>query len=117
MRRLLDSSRVYLLLYTGRRRYLRHGRERSFGYLRRFVGQPQPVYLIVDGFDRTSASYNLPYHRFAASYGQPIIAAGRQFDCADNDAIIAGALSLSEYAGVVWFLGDESVADRTFDSV
>jgi spore germination protein YaaH len=71
-------------------------------------------YLVVDGFDRTSASYNLPQHSFAASYGAPIVAAGRVFDCADNNAVVAGARSLSGYAGVLWFLGDESVADQSF---
>ena len=75
-----------------------------------------PRYLVVDGFDRTSASYNLPYHTFNASYGNPIAAANRRFDSADNDALINGLISISGYAGVIWFLGDESTADRTFNT-
>ncbi|MEW6511446.1 MAG: glycosyl hydrolase family 18 protein [Bacteroidota bacterium] len=76
-----------------------------------------PRYLIVDGFDRATASYNLPRHAFNAFYAGPLAAAGRYFDAADNDAIINGIQATAWYAGVIWFLGDESVADRTFNAV
>jgi len=74
-------------------------------------------YLVVDGFDRITGSWNLSKHSFGASYGESIAGAGRYFDVADNDALIAGIVSLDGYSGVVWFLGDESVADRTFTPV
>ena len=74
-----------------------------------------PRYLVVDGFDRISGSYLVPHHVFNASYGGPIAASNRRFDSADNDALINGILTMDGYAGVIWFLGDESTADRTFN--
>ncbi len=74
-------------------------------------------YLVVDGFDRSTGSWSSPKHAFAASYGDPIAAHGRSFDCADNDAVIAGLIAPSSYVGVIWFLGDESVSDVTFNSI
>jgi len=74
-------------------------------------------YLIVDGFDRTSGgSYNVSHHNFNGYYGGPVAAANRRFDSADNDALISGLVSMTGYAGVIWFLGDESTAHRTFDA-
>jgi len=73
-------------------------------------------YLIVDGFDRVTGSYNLPQHAFNAFYAEPLELNERHFDAADNDAVIEGRVSLDDYAGVIWFLGDESVSDRTFDN-
>jgi spore germination protein YaaH len=74
-------------------------------------------YLIVDGFDRSTGSYSSPHHAFAASFGGPVASKGRYVDCADNDAVINGLIGLSGYAGVIWFLGDESVSDQTFNAV
>lgn len=37
-------------------------------------------------------------------------------DTADNAAIVSGAVDLSAYRAVVWILGEESTADRTFDA-
>jgi spore germination protein YaaH len=71
-------------------------------------------YLVVDGFDRITGSWSFSKHSFASSYGKSIAAAGRYFDVADNDALILGTVSLDGYSGVIWFLGDESTADRTF---
>jgi spore germination protein YaaH len=76
-----------------------------------------PRYLIVDGFDRVTASYNQSHHNFNSYYGQPLAALGRRFNSADNDAVRAGLVPLGGYTGVIWFLGDESVSDRTFDSI
>ncbi|MCK5573723.1 MAG: T9SS type A sorting domain-containing protein, partial [Bacteroidetes bacterium] len=72
-------------------------------------------YLIVDGFDRTTGSYNLPQHAFNALYAEPLELNERWFDAADNDAVIDGSIDLDTYPGVIWFLADESVSDRTFD--
>jgi hypothetical protein len=76
-----------------------------------------PRYLVVDGFDRITGSYFVPRHAFNAYYGGPISANRRRFDSADNDALINGFIDLNGYAGVIWFLGDESTADRTFNTV
>jgi len=72
-------------------------------------------YLIVDGFSRITGSYTLPYHSFNASYGEPLAELDRHFDSADNDAVTAGAINLSDYHGVVWFVGDNSSADRSLN--
>ena len=74
-----------------------------------------PRYLVVDGFSRMTGSYALPNHSFTTSYTEPLAALGRHFDSADNDALIAGSVSPSEYAGLIWFVGDNSVADRTLN--
>ena len=70
-------------------------------------------YLIVDGFSRMTGSYPFPNHSFTTSYAEPLSALGRHFDCADNDALIAGSVSAADYAGLIWFVGDNSVSDRT----
>jgi hypothetical protein len=72
---------------------------------------------VVDGFDRTTGSYNLSRHSFDVYYGSPIAADGRYFNSADNDAVRGGIVNLSDYTGVFWFLGDESVANRSLDTV
>ncbi len=74
-------------------------------------------YLVVDGFDRTTGSYTLPSHDFGARYGASIGSNARLFDGADNDAVQQGVVSLASYAGVFWFLGDESVADRSLNTI
>jgi spore germination protein YaaH len=74
-------------------------------------------YLIVDGFDRTTGSYNLPRHDFGARYGDALASSGVHFDCADNESIQQGMVQLSSYDGVVWFVGDESTADLSLNSI
>jgi spore germination protein YaaH len=75
-------------------------------------------YLIVDGFDRYggSGSWQKPQHDFVRYYGDALAAAGKTFDVAANEAVAAGNISLNIYSGVIWFLGDESTANRTFNS-
>ncbi len=72
-------------------------------------------YLIVDGFDRTSGSYSQPFHSFNEFYASGVYAANRDVDAAANESIISNLINLSSYDGVLWFLGDESTANRTFN--
>ncbi|MFM7207281.1 MAG: fibronectin type III domain-containing protein [Planctomycetaceae bacterium] len=92
--------------------------------------------LIVNGFDRIDKSQNfkLTYlsssttERVWARYGNsrdytgPVHAAiqaarpGVRVDSASNEAVIQGAVSLAAYDAVVWILGTESTANRTFDA-
>lgn len=72
-------------------------------------------YLIIDGFDRTSGSYNLHYHNFAYFYSSAIKKFNREFDVVANETISAGLINLNEYSGIFWFLGDESTANKTFN--
>jgi hypothetical protein len=43
-------------------------------------------------------------------------APGVHVDSASNESVIDGSVNLSEYDTVVWILGEESTADRTFDA-
>lgn len=70
-------------------------------------------WLVVDGFDRVlGGSWSAPTHDFAARVG----AALGGTSTASNEAVARGAVDLSAYDFVIWLLGDESVADDTFDS-
>lgn len=70
--------------------------------------------LIVDGFDRVlGGSWTAFTHDFAARLG---VASGQGFSVASNEAIIRGDVDLGDYPLVLWFLGDESVSDLTFDT-
>jgi spore germination protein YaaH len=75
-------------------------------------------YLIVDGFDRYggTGSWQKPEHDFARYYGDPLASLNRYFDCAANETVAGGNISLSSYDGVIWFDGDESTANETFNT-
>lgn len=92
--------------------------------------------LIVNGFDRADKSQNfkLTYltggttERVWARYGNsrdqsaPVHAAiqaarpGLRVDSTSNEAVAQGSVSLGAYDAVIWILGTESTADRTFDA-
>jgi hypothetical protein len=92
--------------------------------------------LVVNGFDRLDKSQNfkLTYltsgttervwqrynnSRDDAAVVQAAIAAARpgvRVDAASNEAVIQRAVSLAAYDAVVWILGTESTAGRTFDA-
>ncbi len=99
------------------------------------AGQDAASVLLVDGFDRIDRTQN---ERQSIGAGQiidrvrtrfgntqdlavPVAAAisafsgSLGFDTADNDVVIAGDVNLADYEHVIWILGDESVADETFD--
>ncbi len=79
---------------------------------------PKNRYLIVDGFDRYggSGSWQKPQHDFVRYYGDALAGSGKTFDAAANEAVAAGNINLNNYSGVIWFVGDESTANRTFNS-
>ena len=73
--------------------------------------------LIVDGFDRRNGSFTETYHTFSSDYFEAI----RETRIAEvtttkNEYILDGSLLLSDYDMVVWYLGDESTVDETFDA-
>ncbi|HCK98720.1 MAG TPA: hypothetical protein DHW42_01250, partial [Candidatus Marinimicrobia bacterium] len=72
--------------------------------------------LIVDGFDRASGSWGIPYHPFALWMGQALCELHIPFETAANEAVIDGSINLSDYRAVYWILGDESTADETFSN-
>jgi hypothetical protein len=70
-------------------------------------------WLVVDGFDRVlDGSWRSPTHDFAAQVGSAL---GAPFSTAHHEAVAAGEVALDGYPRVLWLLGDESAADRTFD--
>lgn len=81
-------------------------------------GDPSDAYpasgadwLVVDGFDRfLSGSYHDRTHPFAAWLGEALPGAS----AASNEAVAEGLVALSDHDHVLWLLGDESTADRTF---
>jgi len=94
-----------------------------------------PALLLVDGFDRIDSSANLrqsiPFlgvvergfldrmnsYDYAIAHAGAIAAAGRAFDSVDHQLVIDGRVDLASYHSVVWILGEESTADRSFDSI
>lgn len=84
-----------------------------------FAGTSASKILIVDGFDRTatnSGSWNSVYHPFAAEYGLLLSEMDISFETASNEALLNGTVELSDYKAVIWFVGDESTADETFNA-
>lgn len=74
--------------------------------------------LIVDGFDRTTATngaWPKIYHTFAATLGQALVHSEIPFETVDNKAVIEHRVYLGDYPAVFWILGDESTHDGTFD--
>ena len=70
-----------------------------------------------DGFERVTGSWNRPYHDVCLAYAQALVASGHAagVQSATNEwAVEAG--DLSAYAAVIWFLGDDSRTDETFDA-
>jgi len=75
--------------------------------------------LIVDGFDRTTAnsgSWNHNYHSFNVDYALALSGLNISFESASNDAVLNGTVELEDYKAVIWFVGDESTADETFNN-
>ncbi len=74
--------------------------------------------LIVDGFDRTTASngsWSKIYHTFAATFGQALVNSQIPFETVDNKAVVEHRVYLGDYPAVFWILGDESTHDGSFD--
>ncbi|MHB2148784.1 T9SS type A sorting domain-containing protein [Calditrichota bacterium LG25] len=74
--------------------------------------------LIVDGFDRTSATsgrWQYLYHSFATTLGKSLAAAGIPFETTTNEMVRAQNIDLENYPAVFWLCGDESIRDGTFD--
>jgi D-alanyl-D-alanine carboxypeptidase len=75
--------------------------------------------LIVDGNDRwqtqTTENPSCTNHGFCAIVGQNV--SGPVFETVNHQAIIDGAISLTNYAAVVWLFGEESTVNDTFSPI
>lgn len=76
------------------------------------INSGQPKILIVDGFTRTTGSYKQPYHDFVYYYASSFTS---NFESASAKAVEEGFVNLQNYDAVFWFVGDESIADETFN--
>jgi len=72
--------------------------------------------LIVDGYDRLG-SWGQTTHTFANTYMSTLRDAGSfNISTACNESISDGSNDLNNFDITIWFLGDESTADETFNS-
>lgn len=82
------------------------------------TGDGSSKILIVDGNDRwmfqPTDNPKATNHSFSAIAGRSI--SGLAFDTANHMAVTNGTINISNYAAVIWMLGEESTQDRTFDS-
>jgi hypothetical protein len=73
--------------------------------------------LIVDGFDRYQGSYLSRTHDFVTRIGEILDLYDLAYESCANEAVARGAVDLKDYDLVWWILGDESMADETFENV
>ncbi|WP_205511404.1 golvesin C-terminal-like domain-containing protein [Longitalea arenae] len=97
----------------------------------------KPVtWLLVDGFDRLDASAmllkfessalgnvrrmvlgSMNNYSYMVEHGSGLAACDVAFDGVQNEVIASGKLALSKYFAVDWFVGEESSANRSLDSM
>ncbi len=77
-----------------------------------------PKILIVDGFDRfgNGGSWTEPYHSFNTMYFNTLNKFNLSIESCSNDAVISKKINLDDYNLVVWFTGDESRENNTFEN-
>ncbi len=99
------------------------------------VGAGAAPVLIVAGFDRMDHSLSVvtddPYstnalhrgyvdrmnsYRYILPFARAVDAYGSAFDSASHEAVRGGEVPLAGYGAVLWFSGEESTTDRTFDA-
>ncbi len=75
--------------------------------------------LIVDGFTRYggSGSWQQPVHSFNTNYFIPLtLASELVISSAFSDAVVKNKIDLNDFDLVIWFVGDESTTDNTFEN-
>ncbi len=77
--------------------------------------QPESNILIVQGFERTEGTVNT--FDYIIEHASAILASGRGFDAASNDAVEANAIDLSDYAIVDWISGEEASQSASFSPI
>jgi len=72
--------------------------------------------LVIDGYDRLG-SWGSPTHTFANTYMSTLRDVGKlNVSTASNETIADGSIVLNDFDIAIWFLGDESTADETFNN-
>jgi len=100
----------------------------------RHAGNGASGYLIVNGFDRVGRAQNprqtlagvgtqrrpilqhVNSFDYTVQHAAALADAGAYFDSCQNENVITGQVALGDYGALVWILGEESTADRTFDA-
>lgn len=77
----------------------------------RVSAQPASV-LVVNGFDRMSTGTNT--RNYVVQYAKSLAKLGWNFDACSNEVVEQNQLDLKHYEVVIWLLGEESTANRTF---
>ncbi len=72
--------------------------------------------LIVDGFNRTTGSFNGASHSFVGKYGKALESVSLRYETVSNSVVLQSA-QLLNYRFVFWILGDESTLDSTLNTV
>lgn len=68
--------------------------------------------LVVQGFERTAGTSN--NFDYIIEHGSAILGSNRHYDGASNEAVIHGAIDLSDYDVVDWISGEEGTANSSF---
>lgn len=66
-------------------------------------------------FERVIPRFNNRFD-YVTEYGAALDAADVAFDSCQNEHIISGDITLTDYSAVYWILGNESTADSTFNA-
>jgi len=73
--------------------------------------------LIVDGFDRTNGSWTSAKHDFALSYSDAVVNSGNESSIATaSNEWVTNTGNMTNYDAVIWFVGDDSRTDETFNA-
>ncbi len=73
-------------------------------------------FLIVDGFERLTASWENVSQTFSVRYGAAVEKAGATFSSSKNSAALIDTSALFAYDGIIWYVGDEGTVDETFSA-
>jgi hypothetical protein len=70
--------------------------------------------LLVDGYDRYREQATGSRNALLVRYGNALASRGVGYDFCKNEAVVDNCVSLTDYAAVVWMLGEETTFDETF---
>ncbi len=73
--------------------------------------------LIIDGFERSTGSWQGPGNTFVSRYGKALNFLSVDFESVKNNVVKNSLININNYDEIFWILGDESTADETFSTV
>ena len=81
-----------------------------------FNANSQRKYLIIDGFSREIGSWQGPGHNFVVNYAKALKALNCSYEAVKTSYLDQPSINLSDYFGVIWIAGDESLLDESFST-